>query len=254
MQRILWVVVVVLAAAAGCLSMETWDDESEAPRRDWDARVHQPEPERAPAERTGNVRIEVEKISVARRDTVYLGSAWSYVDEHATVVIGGDLARRNGIRLGVAKPGFSAALQAGLKKTRNRKVEKSWITTLSGGRGTIAVGRGTYVDVLHYWTPLGRRVIIERAFVGSSLMVEPTILPGDMVRVRLYPRFTTRDGRVIDLTETATVVVVAHGRTLLIGGVDEASQNVGSTLFSWGEQREDRRVTLTVTPFIEGAP
>ncbi len=254
MQRILWVVVVVLAAAAGCLSMETWEDESEVPRPDWDARVHQPEPERAPAERTGNVKIVVERILVARRDAVYLGSAWNYVDEHATVVIGGDLARRNGIRLGVAKTGFSAALQAGLKKSRNRQVKKNWIVTLTGTRGEITMWRGTYVDVLHYWTPLGRRVIIERAFVESSLMVEPTILPGDMVRVRLYPRFTTRDGRVIDLTETATEVVVAHGRTLLIGGVDETSQNVGSTLFSWGEDREDRTVTLTVTPFIEGAP
>ena len=253
MQRILWVVVVGLAGAAGCIPMETWDHESEAPEPDWDPRVERPEPEHAPAERTGNVTIVVDRMSVAKRDAVYLGSAWRYVDEHV-VIAGGDLARRNGIRLGAAKAGFSAALQAGLKQSRNRQIRQIKLTTLSGTRGTIAVGQDTYVDVLHYWTRLGRRVIIERAFVGSSLVVEPTILPGDKVRVRLYPRFTTRDGRVIDLTEIATEVMVAHGQPLVIGGVDETSQSAGSTLFSWGEEREGRQVTLTVTPFIQGVP
>lgn len=96
------------------------------------------------------------------------------------------------MRIGVAAGDFTGALSAALDRIRNRQVEKLSITVLSGRTGMIGVGQDTYVDVLHYWSPRGQFVLLERTLVGASLVVEPTILPEDRVQVRLYPRFTSR--------------------------------------------------------------
>jgi Flp pilus assembly secretin CpaC len=82
----------------------------------------------------------------------------------------------------------------------------------------------------------------------------PTILPDDMVRVRLHPRFTVREGEYIDVAAMETDVVVANGQSLVIGGLEQASDDVGAALFSYGRRQEERRVLLTVTPHIHGAP
>ena len=250
-----WIVPLLLAAA-GCVSTEGWLFEPEEPvavesDAEWEVLTREAETEKPPAERTGNVTVVVEKILVGRQDEVNLEAAWRYADEHV-VAGGGDLARRNGIRVGVSTDGFRAALRAALRKSRIKQVEKTAITTLSGTSGMIKVGQDTYVEALHYWTPRGRRVLLGRTFVGSSLVVEPTILPEDMVRVRLYPRFTTRAGRAIDLVEMSTEVVLAHGQPMVIGSLDESSDSAGFALFGWRRERESRKVTLT--PLIQGAP
>ncbi|MDP6438096.1 MAG: hypothetical protein QGH74_00510 [Candidatus Brocadiia bacterium] len=261
MSRVLWLVMVLLSAA-GCVSGDAWqfepyeskavESKSERGLREAHAKSEQPSLPRS-VERTGNVTIEVEKMLVGQHDQARLDSVWRYADEHV-VVRGGQLARRNGIRVGVSKGGFRAALRAALKESRNKQVERITITTLSGTAGMISVGQDTYVEVLHYRGPRGERALLERAFVGSSLVVEPTILPEDKVRVRLYPRFTTRAGRAIDLAEMSTEVVLAHGQPMVIGGYDKASDNAGFALFAWRQERESRKVTLTLTPFIQGMP
>jgi len=81
-----------------------------------------------------------------------------------------------------------------------------------------------------------------------------TVLPGDKVHVRLHPRFTTSDGRVLDLAEMTTEVVLRHGQPMVIAGLDQSSDDAGSALFSWGREREERKVVLTVTPYIQGLP
>ena len=248
MHRLQWIPLLLLSAA-GCVTTESWRFE---PGELKPVRSEQP-PRQPPAERTGNVTVVVEKILVGRQDQINLDSAWQYADEHL-VVRGGQMARQNGIRIGVSTGGFRAAFQAALKKSRNKQVQEITITTLSGTEGMISVGQDTYVEVLRYSTPRGRTVLLERTFVGSSLVVEPTILPDDKVRVRLYPRFTTRAGHAIDLAEMSTEVVLAHGQPMVIGALDESSDNAGFALFSWRRERESRRVTLTLTPFIQGAP
>ena len=242
-------IVLLSLTAAGCISSEAWESAGRRP-----SRRESEEPARpVPVERTGNVTVMVEKISVGREDQVHLDAAWRYADEHV-VAAGGSLARPNGIRVGVSTGGFKAAFQAALSESRHKDVQRTSITALSGTRAMIRVGENAYVDVLRYHTRRGEVVLLERATVGTSLVVEPTIMPEDMVHVKVYPSFTTREGRAIDLAEMAVEVVVRHGQTMVIGSLDESSDDVGSALFRWGRERESRQVTMTLTPLIQGAP
>jgi len=247
-------IVLALLAAGGCVASRGGEFEPELDRKIDEAFARAEQPWAGPpGERTGNVTLVVEKVLVDRRDALQLESAWRYADEHVTVR-GGNLARRNGVRIGIALDGFRLALQAAMQQSRNVQVETAMITSLSGTAGSIAVGQDTYVESLRYRAPGGQIVLLERAFVGASLVAVPTVLPGDSVRVRLYPRFTTRDGRTIDVAAMATEVVVANGQPMVIGGLDQASDDVGAVLFSWGRRQQERRVILTVTPHIHGAP
>ena len=257
--RVRWTVLVVLLAA-GCVSSEAWDFDSPAPeprRSDprWEVRegLERAEELPPPGERTGNVTMVVEKVLFDRRDRVNLEVAWRYVDPNVAAG-GGSVARRNGLRVGVATDGFRAAFSAALNESRTYRVVKTFITSLTGTKGTITVGRQIYVPRLRFWTPRGHAVLLEDEFVGASLVSIPEILPDDRVRVKLYPAFSTREGRTIELTEMTTEVITRHGQPLVIGGSDESSESVGAALFSWTRERESRRVVLTVTPYIQGAP
>jgi len=244
----------VLLAVAGCVTTSGERDRFES---DLDRQVREglARAELAPwaGERTGNVTLVVEKILLDRSDRVDLEAAWRYADQNV-VVRGGDLARRNGIRIGVATEAFRAAFQAALRKSSRQEIRKTMITCLSGTAGSIRVGEDTYIETLRYRSPLGDTVLLERTFVGASLVAVPTILPDDRVRVRLYPRFTTSRGRTIELADMATDVVVRHKQPLVIGGLDRSSQDAGFALFSWRREQDERRVVLTVTPYIQGAP
>lgn len=58
--------------------------------------------------------------------------------------------------------------------------------------------------------------------VGASLVVEPAVLPGGRIRVRLTPRFSAFVGsrrREIDVHELTTEVVVREGEEIDVGGV-----------------------------------
>jgi len=109
------------------------------------------------------------------------------------------------------------------------------------------------VPTLRLWTWHGVVVLFEKETVGSSLVVVPEVVGEDQVRLCLFPRFTTRSGRVIDVTELTTTVVVPHGQTLVIGGLDESRNSLFYTLFSVGGRRRDQKTLLLVTPYIEAA-
>jgi len=252
-MKLMGLLLVMAVAAAGCVMMDTgdsgsWDDDFERDTARWEKPSSAP-----PAERTGNVVIQVEKVLVDRQEQVHFGSAWRLVDDHV-VVSGGGMARTNGIRIGVGGGDFWAAFQAAMNKTRKKEVQKLQIVTLSGTSASISAGDSVYMEVFRLRTPRGQRVVFERTFVGSSMVVQPTVLPGDKVRVKLYPRFTARKGRTINLTELTTEVIARHGQPLVIGGLDESSDNAAYALFSMTRDRQARRMTMILTPYIQGAP
>jgi len=245
--------VVILASVAslcGCTQHQFRETEGERILREWRESL-----DRVPARRTGNVMIMVDRTLVDQSNSAGVSAAWRYTDENIAVGSkGGDLARRNGIRIGVVKDGFAAQFRAALEKVGNKETSQTFLTTLSGSTAAIMVGQDTYIEVLRYRTLLGESVVLQRAFVGTSLVIEPTILPDDRIRVELYPRLTTREGRSVNLTDLATEVVVNHGQPLVIGGLEQSSENsAGAALFSWGRQRRRRNLTMTVTPYIDGA-
>lgn len=210
-----------------------------------------PAPELA-AERTGNVTIVVDRIAVSTSDLLHLGAIWRYVDEQTVIAGGGEILRRNGVRSGVARQGFSVALQAALSKVRTKETQQLMITTLSGSPGMISMGETAYVEMLRCWTPFGERVLLQRAFVGASLVVEPEILPDDRIRLKLHPHFSQRRGPAIELTDLTTEVVLRHGQPLVLAALDQSRENVAFALFSRTRERQSQQVTVVVTPRIEG--
>jgi type II secretory pathway component GspD/PulD (secretin) len=247
-------IVLALLAAAGCVTVP-----AERPRSDLEREVDQAfaqsdEPwKNASGGRTGNVTLVVEKVSVARSDLAQLESAWRYADERVAAA-GGALAQRNGLRVGIALDGFAAALQAALQKTSTQKIEKAMITSLSGTSGVITVGQDIHVQSLRIRGAGSPFTLLGQSSVSASLVATPTILPDDMVRIQLHPQFTERDGQYFDLASVETDVVVANGQSVVIGGLDQSSDDVGAALFSLQQGRQERRVLLTVTPHIHGVP
>ena len=208
-----------------------------------------------PAASPDNVAIEIEKIGLDQRAAMDASLAFRFADENVAVRGGGATARRNGLRIGVAGRDFRARLGASLRRGRRSTTERMFITVLSGHEGQIQMGRDTFVETLAFWTPLGRQVLVERQLVGRSLVVRPRILPGGMVEVELWPRFSTRGRRgAIDVTQLATKVVVGSGQSIVIGGMASATEGVGSVLFGIGRGRRSSTMTMILTPQIGGLP
>ncbi len=207
-----------------------------------------------PRERSGNVIVVLERHTYDRSDALRVASAWRYADEHILARSRtGRLWRRNGLRLGLATDQFRAALGISATGRRQTTSQRMMLTALSGQETSLAVGTEVYVPALRFWTWAGPVVLFEREFVGSSLVVVPEVVGQDQVRLALFPRFTSRSGRTIDVTELRTEVVVPHGQTMVVGGLDESQDSLSYALFSLGRRRSDRRTLLLVTPYIEAA-
>ncbi|NQT21681.1 MAG: hypothetical protein HQ592_18390 [Planctomycetes bacterium] len=239
---------VLMPVLCGCLEHEPREMEGERILREWEESMR-----KAPARRTGNVTVVIEQIITDRSDSSRASVAWRHADENVAIGSGG-LARRNDIRIGVVKDGLAAQLRAALTKSKRCNVLTSRLKTLSGHPAHMRIGQSGYVEILRYRTSRGDRVLLSKAFVGASMMIEPTILPDDRVRVKLYPRFTRRDGPSLNLTDLTTEVVVAHGQPLMIGGFDGSSDSAGSALFSRSVERRQSKMIMIVTPYIEGVP
>jgi len=206
-----------------------------------------------PAQSPDNVGIIVEKIDLAELNEVAVGLDFEGRRGDAAIrAIGSPVAQRNGLRIGLATDSLRARLSASAQRRRNTSRQQMLITVLNGHEGTLIVGNDVYVDRLTYWTPQGYQVLIERAFVGRSLAVRPRILEGGMIEVELWPRFTTRQGRVLDLTQLATKVVVRDGQTLFLGGLTTGGTDVGAVLFGLGSRTQTGQMAMLLTAKIGG--
>lgn len=202
-----------------------------------------------------SVAVLIEKVGTTVHSASQASLAFRYASDKVVVATRpGQLARRNGLRIGVATGDLRLALGAGTQRGRQTSRESVFIAVQSGHEGQIAVGSEVMVQRLGYWTPYGDyRVLVERGFVGRSLVVRPRILPGGMVEIELWPRFTERGRRgAIDVTELATKVVVRDGQSLVIGGLTTGGSDVGAVLFGVGSRTLTHTMTVILTPRIGG--
>jgi len=201
-----------------------------------------------------NVAITVEKIGVDRRTAANVNAAFAF-DAGGARVAGGDVARRNGLRVGVAGKDYRVAVGGSAKRSTSRTSDSMFIVCQSGTQGFIQMGEDTYVARLGYWTPFGFHLLVERAFVGRQLVVLPRILGGGMVEVQIWPRFTSRGKRgAIDVTQLTTKVVVRDGQSIVIGGMTSGGDDVGAVLFGVGKRTRTHNMTIVLTPKIGGLP
>jgi len=200
-----------------------------------------------------NVAIKIEKVDANTLNEMGLSLGGRYEDGRASVRLASSaLMQRNGLQIGVASG--SARLRAGASAASRRDSfrQQLFVTVLNGQEGMILVGDDVYVQRLGYWSPAGYQVLAERAFVGRALIVRPKILGNGAIQVELWPRFTTREGRAINLTELATTVVVRDGQPIVIGGMSAAGSDVASVLLATRSRTQTAAMAMILTAKVGG--
>jgi len=202
-----------------------------------------------------NVAIIIDKVDTNTLNQVGVGIGFAARGGNVRVrAAGGPLMARNGLHIGVAGDDFRARLDAVARHGRSSSSERMFITVLSGQEGVILCGDDVFVQRLGFWTPQGFAVLVERAFVGRSLAVRPRILGNGAVEVELWPRFTTRRGKAINLTELTTKVAVRDGQSIVVGGMSSGGTDVGSVLFGFGSRERTGSMSMILTVKIGGLP
>lgn len=130
---------------------------------------------------------------------------------------------RTGIR--VQPRGGRVAVGGDLSRSQSTTTSRQELVVLSGGRASLRIADEVpYADWFWTWG-LGRGLWVEGVRwrdVASGMEVEPAVLPGGRVRVRLTPYFeyfvdTRRE--VTRVHALATEVVANEGEDITLGGV-----------------------------------
>ena len=110
----------------------------------------------------------------------------------------------------------------------------SWFRDYATGRGYIAQGTA--------WQR-----------VGTTLVVNPTILPKGQIRVRLVPQvsyFTPDGGGSIEFTEAVTDVIVPNGRAMRVGGATRGINQVTRQILGYSQQQSASESSFILTATI----
>ncbi len=199
-----------------------------------------------------NVGIVVEKLDAKAMAAMDVGGAFRAQSGNVTVAGGNPLAARNGLSIRVGTGSFTGRIGGSVVRTRSSTREQMFIAVKSGTEGALVMGGDVYVARLGYWGPYGYQLLIERAFVGRQLAVRPTILSDGRIAIQLWPRFSTRKGRVIDVTQLSTTVTVRDGQPLLIAGLNTAESEVSAALFGASSREASGTMAIVLTAKIGG--
>ena len=131
------------------------------------------------------------------------------------------------------------------------------LTVSSGHEASLFVGQEVpYLDYLMdyciQYRALAERISWER--VGSQLLVQPTIIgDGPNINIRLIPQLSGMvAGRPYarKLTELATEIEVADGRTIQIGGLGRHAEFYNRFLVGFNRDGAMQSLNITLTPHI----
>jgi hypothetical protein len=89
--------------------------------------------------------------------------------------------------------------------------------------------------------------------VGTTLVVNPTILPKGQIRVRLVPQvsYFTPDGTgSIDFNEAVTDVIVPNGRAMRVGGATRGINQVTRQILGYSQQQSSSESSFILTATI----
>lgn len=90
--------------------------------------------------------------------------------------------------------------------------------------------------------------------VGTTLVVNPTILANGHIRVRLVPQvsyFTADGGGTVEFNEAATEVIVPNGRAMRIGGATRGINQVTRQILGYREQQSSSESSFILTATIQ---
>jgi type II/III secretion system protein len=89
--------------------------------------------------------------------------------------------------------------------------------------------------------------------VGTTLVVNPTILPKGQIRVRLVPQvsyFTSDGGGSIEFNEAVTDVIVPNGRAMRVGGATRGINQVTRQILGYSQQQSASESSFILTATI----
>lgn len=90
--------------------------------------------------------------------------------------------------------------------------------------------------------------------VGTTLVVNPTILPDGRIRVRLVPQvsyFSAQGDGSIEFNEAATEIVVPNGRRMRIGGATRGINQVTRQILGYSERQSSSESSFILTATIQ---
>jgi type II secretory pathway component GspD/PulD (secretin) len=195
-----------------------------------------------------NVRITVTSLALR-------GSSRESVGASAGVSKGGVA-----VRAGDDAPPSAAAVKAGAERSETAVTAVQELLVLSGARAAISVAEHTpHAD--WFWNWGGGRGLwsvqpgVSWSEVGASLVVQPTVIPDAMIRLRLTPRFSYFvDGSrtETEVTELATEVVLSDGAELDVGGMPvRDSEFYDRFLTGYDHRGETERLEIRVSARIQ---
>jgi hypothetical protein len=143
--------------------------------------------------------------------------------------------------------------------TKTTRTSGVFVLVMDGGAGRLVVAQEVpYTQVAYYHDyALGRGYVAQGTAwqqVGTSLVVRPTILPDEQIRLRLIPSLsyvTPGGGGTIELMEAATEVIVPRGRRVSLGGSTSGLHSVTRQILGVREEQSSSETGITLIATIQ---
>ncbi|HKZ06734.1 MAG TPA: hypothetical protein VJU81_14805 [Methylomirabilota bacterium] len=164
---------------------------------------------------------------------------------------------------GVVVQGGTARARGGLAvedtTTRTTRTSGLFVLVQDGGSGSLLVAQEVpYSQVAYYYDyAVGKGHVAQGTAwqrVGTSLVVQPTVLPNNQIRLRLIPSlsyFTPGGGATIELVEAATEVIVPNGRRVALGGATTGLHSVTRQILGVREAQSSSDTSITLLATVQ---
>ncbi len=158
---------------------------------------------------------------------------------------------------GTARPRGGLAVEDTTTKTTRRS--GVFVLVMDGGAGSMLVAQEVpYTQMAYYYDyAVGKRYVAQGTAwqrVGTSLVVRPSILPNNQIRLRLIPSlsyFTPGGGGTIELVEAATDLIVSNGQRVSLGGATANLHSVTRQILGVREEQSASETGITLVATVQ---
>jgi type II secretory pathway component GspD/PulD (secretin) len=163
------------------------------------------------------------------------------------------------VRVGEEPPPSAVEVRGGTRRVRSRVSAQQELLVVNGGRASVSVAELVpHRDWLWSWggaNGLWSASGVSWREVGASLIVQPTVVGDDSVRVRLTPElsyFLDRDRLQTEVHQLTMEVVLSNGAELDLGGIPMRDRDfLDHFMAAYDESGETQRVDLRLKATIE---
>jgi type II secretory pathway component GspD/PulD (secretin) len=143
--------------------------------------------------------------------------------------------------------------------TKTTRTSGVFVLVQDGGSASMLVAQDVpYSQVAYYYDyAVGKGYVAQGTAwqrVGTALLVQPTVLPNNQVRLRLVPSlsyFTQGGGGTVELVEAATELIVPAGRRVMIGGATTGLHSVTRHVLGIREDQSSSETGIAVLATLQ---